>query len=339
MAWYRTFFIIAMILCSLSAARAGGNPGQWLTLDANAYDDRFYRFVERQAQAEVLADDLGWAEGPVWAQDLDSLLFSDVAANRIYIWHAKRGLAVYLTPSGHNPDGPVQAWRGSNGLAIDTSGNLILAQQGNRKLARMRASLQDPVANYAILASEYQGKSLNSPNDVLLHPSGDIYFTDPPYGLDGFEKSAAIELDYFALFRLNTEGILSTVTTALEKPNGIALSPDGLTLYVSNSETNKAQIVAIDLDSGGNAGVSRLFFDGSKLTGDGPGSTDGMAMHKSGYLFASVPNGFAIFSPAGELLGKVGLGQVTNLAFDAAYDWLYITTPKRLLRLAVERAD
>lgn len=299
------------------------------------YDERFHRFIDAESQVEILAEGLGWAEGPVWVDSLDALLFSDVAADTIYRWDETGGLRVYVHPSGHAPDDGGAAWRGSNGLALDRDGSLLLAQQGNRRLARMTAPVADPAPEYAALVSQYRGKSINSPNDLVVHPSGDIYFTDPPYGLAGFEQSPDLELDFFGVFRLTPGNELHLVNRNLEKPNGIALSNDGATLYVSNSEPGKAQIIAIELDHGGMPPRSRLFFDAMQQNPDGPGSTDGMTMHPEDYLFVSLPGGFGILSPNGELLGTISLGQITNLAFDDTLTYLYLTSPGRLLRLKI----
>jgi len=307
-----------------------------IDVDFVVYDERFYGFVERGTEVEILASELGWAEGPVWAASLNALLFSDVAANRVYRWDDSGGLGVFLSPSGHVPDDASLSWRGSNGLAIDAEGRLLLAQQSSRTLARMLAPLSDPAPDYEVLAAEYGGKSINSPNDLVVHQSGDIYFTDPPYGLAGFEQSPDIELDFFGVFRLTTKHDVSPVTKDLEKPNGIALSSDQSTLYVSNSEAGKEQIIAIQLDAEGNPGLSRVFFDRRDLISDGPGSTDGMTVHPSDYLFVSIPNGLGVLSPMGELLGEIPLGQVTNMALDANSSHLYITTPHRLLRIEID---
>jgi len=324
--------LAALLVLANSACVTTANT---IDMDFVVYDDRFYGFIARDAKVEVLASELGWAEGPVWAASLNALLFSDVAANRIYRWDDSSGLSVFLSPSGHVPDDAPLSWRGSNGLAIDRGGRLLLAQQSNRTIARMLAPLSGPAPDYEVLAAEYGGKSINSPNDLVVHQSGDIYFTDPPYGLAGFEQSPDIELDFFGVFRLTTKHDLSPVARDLEKPNGIALSSDQSTLYVSNSEAGKEQIIAIELDAEGNPGLSRVFFDGRELISDGPGSTDGMTVHPSDYLFVSIPNGLGVLSPTGELLGKIPLGQVTNMALDVTSSHLYITTPHRLLRLGI----
>ncbi len=308
------------------------------TVDANFVvdDERFHDFIKQGSKVEVLASDFGWAEGPVWAASFDALLFSDMAGDQIYRWDTSKGLSIFLSPSGPSPDGKPRPWGGSNGLAIDAEGRLLLAQQGRRTLARMRAPLTDPAPDHDVLATQFAGNSLNSPNDLVVHRSGDIYFTDPPYGLSGFENSPDIELDFFGVFRLSTSGELSLVTDELEKPNGIALSPDESTLYVSNSEAGSERIIAIPLDEEGSPGESRVFFDASDLGQDLEGSSDGMTVHPSGFLFASMPGGLGVLSPSGELLGKVSIGQVTNMTLDASSSYLYITTPKQLLRIDIE---
>lgn len=328
----RFLFMVFPGIIFLATSTYASSP-QFLEAEKVVYDDRFYRFIGADSQVEILASDLGWAEGPVWVESLNALLFSDLSVDKVYRWDESSGLIDYLFPSGHAPDDKGSAWRGSNGLAIDNNGNLVLAQQGSRRLARMLSPLDKPLPHYEVLSSHYEGKMINSPNDLVVHPGGDIYFTDPPYGLEGFEKNPAIELDFFGVFRVTQNNELIVVSRELEKPNGIALSNDLSTLYVSNSEDNIAQIIAIELDSQGNAKTARLFFDAGALVSDGPGSTDGLTVHPSDFLFVSIPNGLAILSPKGKLLGKMALGQVTNVTLDHTQSYLYITSPTRLLRL------
>ena len=324
---------LAGFLLPGSSACAGS--AEFMDAEIFVYDDRFHDLIDAHSRVEILAGELEWAEGPVWVESLDALLFSDVAADRVYRWDESSGLSEYLSPSGHAPDDLGSSWRGSNGLAIDENGALLLAQQANRTLSRMAAPLGDPAPDYEVLASQYDGRALNSPNDLVVHRSGYVYFTDPPYGLDGFEDSPDMELDFSGVFRLTRDGSLVLVTREVGKPNGIALSPDQSTLYVSNSEEDEPQILAIDLDSQGNSTSSRVLFDGRGLTSDGPGSTDGMTVHPNGCLFVSIPNGLGVLSAKGELLGKIALGQVTNMTLDGSHSYLYITSPKRLMRLGI----
>lgn len=328
----RLFTYGCICLMVSTAASATG----LLDVQIKAYDVRFSDYIDGESRFEILASELGWAEGPVWVSSLDSLLFSDVAKDRVYRWNENDGLVEYLSPSGHKPDDAATDWRGSNGLAIDKHGRLLLAQQGNRVLARMRSGLDHPVADYEVLASHYYEQPINSPNDLVLHPSGDIYFTDPPYGLAGFENSPDIKLDFFGVFRRTKDGQLIAINKTLEKPNGIALSIDHRTLYVSNSEPGQEKIIAIDLEATKAATSSRLLFDAADQADDGPGSTDGMTVHASGILFVSLPGGFGLLTPDGRLLGKILLGQITNMAFDASFSYLYLTAPDRLLRVKMK---
>ena len=181
-----SIFIFASFL--FLAPSTNLNSAQLVDLEAVVYDDRFYKFIDMDSQVEILAGELEWAEGPVWVESLNALLFSDVAANKIYRWDESKGLSVFVHPSGHAPDNAATSWRGSNGLAIDKNGALLLAQQSNRTLSRMSSPLSNPAPDYEVLASKYDGKLINSPNDLVVHHSGDVYFTDPPYGLSGFEK-------------------------------------------------------------------------------------------------------------------------------------------------------
>ena len=336
--------IVAVLVCCLllSIAVIAGEE-RFIDAKQTVFDERFYQFIDVDSRVEVLGPDagpdFGWAEGPVWVESLKSLLFSDLAHDTIYRWNEATGVTVYLHPSGHAVDDSGHAWRGANGLAVDGQGHLIMAQQSNRTLARMRPVTQNPAPDFEILAERYRGQKINSPNDLLVNSAGHIYFTDPPYGLAGFANSPDMELDFFGVFRLTQQGQLVLVSKALEKPNGLALSADQRTLFVSNSSADMPRIVAIDLDAEGISIGIRLFFDARDLVADGSGSTDGMAMYPGDFLFVSIPNGLGILSPQGQLLGKIALGQVTNLAFDTSFNYLYVTTPGRLLRLKVKPVD
>ncbi len=323
------------VLLVLALASAACQPPAPVDVDFTVYDERFHDFIKEGSKVEVLADDFGWAEGPLWVPSLDALLFSDVSADEIYRWDTTNGLGVFLSPSGPTSDGKPLSWGGSNGLAIDAEGRLLLAQQGRRSLARMRTPLIEPAPDHELLATQFDGNSVNSPNDLVVHRSGDIFFTDPPYGLSGAENSPDRELDFFGVFRLSASGELSLVTDELAKPNGIALSPDQSTLYVSNSQPGNERIIAIPLDEEGNPGQSSLFFDASDQGEDAKGSADGMTVHPSGFIFATIPGGVGVLSPEGEIVGKIPLGQLTNVTLDASSSYLYITAPNQLLRIEI----
>ena len=313
------------------------SAGDTMTVEPVIYDNKALAYFDKSMDVDVLAEGFGWAEGAFWVEQLDAVIFSDISTDKVHSWNEATGLTDYLFPSGHAPDDKGNAWRGSNGLTVDNDGKLVLAQQGNRTMARMIAPMSDPAPEYDFLATAFEGEPLNSPNDLIVHSSGDIYFTDPPYGHEGFENSPNIKLDFFGVFRLTPDNELIAINRELDKPNGIALSLDESVLYVSDSEHDKAHIYALALDKEGDAAKAELFFDGSGLIKDGPGSTDGMIMHPDGMLITSIPNGIGILSTEGELMAKLALGQVTNLALDPGTGYLYITAPKQLLRVKLKQ--
>lgn len=299
------------------------------------YDDSVQALLENQPALEVLADGLGWPEGPLWVEELNSLLFSDIEQNKIYRWQNEEGLSVYVSPSGHNPDGVNASWRGSNALLVN-NGELIIASQGGRTLMKMNAPLNSPKPAYSHIVERFQGKKLNSPNDLLMDSAGNIYFTDPPYGLDGFETSPALELDFFGVYRLTTTGMLELLVHDLKKPNGIALDEKGRKLLVSDSHPGKSQIMIYDLKDDGGVRNGKLFFDAVAYEKQGPGSTDGLEIHSSGMIFATMPNGVGILNWDGKLLAYLAMGQVTNVAFNPDESMLFITGPEHLYRMQLK---
>ena len=326
--------LLALLSLASFAVQADTHPQRSESFEI--LDPAFSQVVDKNARLDILSNDLEWGEGPVWSDQLNALLFSDIAVNKVYRWDETQGLTDYLYPSGHPSLDPTQPWRGANGLAINSKGELLLAQQGTRTFSKMNAPLNKPTASFELLADHYQDKKLNSPNDVVVHRSGDLYFTDPPYGLPKFEKDPGVELPFFGVFKLSTDGQLTPVVKDLVKPNGIALSHDQNTLYVSDSQPGVQTIYAYGLDEQGQVDSSRVFLDAKSLEKEGPGGADGMAVLKTEYLFVSIPNGLALVSPEGKMLGKIGIGQVTNMTLNGDQSQLFITTPKQLLRLGLK---
>jgi gluconolactonase len=164
------------------------------------------------------------------------------------------------------------------------------------------------------VADRFEGKRFNSPNDIAVHSSGAIYFTDPIYGLPKGEEDPAREIDYCGVFRIGTDGVVSLVTKELERPNGLAFSPDEKTLYVANSHNPRAIILAVSIGKDGMATATKVFFDTKNL--EGKGSPDGLKVDAAGHLWATGPGGLLIISPQGKLLGRVLTGKATaNVAF------------------------
>lgn len=291
------------------------------------------QLIPADAQLEVLASGFDWSEGPLWLPSENRLIFSDVPQNRIYVWaEGDTTATVYLEPSGYTGAVSRGGEPGANGLTLDRQGRLLLCQHGDRRIARMEAPLSASAASFATLVDRYQDKRFNSPNDVIVDSKGTIYFTDPPYGLEGNMDDPAKELLFQGIYRLSTDGAVTLLDT-LSRPNGIALSPDERRLYVANSDPDRPIWMVWDLTGEGVAN-GRVFFDATPLMSAGPGLPDGMKVDRNGNLFATGPGGVLVFSPEGKHLGTIRTGQATaNCAFNPDQTALYITADSLLLRL------
>lgn len=292
--------------------------------------------IPADARIEVLAEGFDWSEGPVWVRDGNYLLFSDIPLNTVYKWKEGEGLSVYLKPSGYTGSAPRGGESGSNGLLLDPQGRLVLCQHGDRRLARMEAPLSDPRPEFTTLADRWDGKRFNSPNDAAYHKNGDLYFTDPPYGLEKNIDDPARELDFQGVYRLTPQGELSLVSREMSRPNGVAFSPDYKTLYVSNSDGRQPVWMAFPIAEDGTPGPGRVFFSGDKIKGNRRGGGDGLKVDSQGNLFATGPGGVLVISPEGEHLGTIMTGRPTsNCAFSGDGKTLYITADDLLLRISL----
>jgi gluconolactonase len=291
----------------------------------------FSALVPVDARIEKLAEGFAWSEGPVWRRSGGYLLFSDIPKNTVYRWKEAEGIAVFLRPAGYTGSTPPGRELGSNGLTFDAQDRLVMADHGNRRIAR----IDDSNFTKTTLAERYDGKRLNSPNDLVYRSNGDLYFTDPPYGLDGNDKSPAKELPFNGVYRLTPAGELTLLTKELTFPNGIAFSPDERTLYIAVSDPAHAVWMAYDVAVDGTLARGRVFFDATPLVRKGlKGLPDGMKVDRRGNLFATGPGGVLVFTPAGEHLGTIVTGQATaNCAFGDDGSTLYITADKQLLRI------
>ena len=285
---------------------------------------------------EIIADSFDWSEGPVWIPELNMLLFSDIPQNSVFQWTEKDGLKLYLKPSGYTDTLPRGGETGSNGLLLDAEGRLVLCQHGDRRMARMEAPLEDPSPRFSTLADSWNGKRFNSPNDAVYSSKGELYFTDPAFGMELHWEDPKREMDFAGVFKLGTDGEVSLLIDSLSAPNGIALSPDESTLYVSVSGTD-ARWYAYSLSDDGMLTGGRVFFDAREMKKDRAGSADGMAVRSDGILFATGPGGVFVFHPDGTHLGTVLTGQRTsNCALDEEGGWLYMTADMFLMRIKLK---
>lgn len=292
------------------------------------YDPAFDQLVAPNAKIEKLAEGFNWSEGPVWLDG--SLIFSDVPENVAYRW--KPGMTkaeIFLKPSGLLTAAPGFREPGSNGLAKDAQGRLLLCQHGERRIARYANG------KFTSLADRFEGKRFNSPNDLAVRKSGEIYFTDPPYGLEGTNNSPLKEQPHNGVYRLATNGNVTLLTKSLTFPNGIGFSPDERILYVAVSDTKATRVVAYDVKTDGTLARERTFFDAqSLLKGSDKGLCDGLKVDRAGNVWATGPGGVLVLSPAGKLLGRINTGEATaNCGWGDDGSTLYITADMFLLRL------
>ncbi|RZA36352.1 MAG: SMP-30/gluconolactonase/LRE family protein, partial [Lysobacteraceae bacterium] len=254
--------------------------------------------------------------------------------NTTYRWSQAGGLSVFLKPSGlANPDPAKVREAGANGLFAGPGGTLLLADSGSRVVARMDLTTREKTT----LASTFEGHRFNSPNDLALHSNGSVFFTDPPYGLVGLDDSPLKELRANGIYRIDTSGQVRLVDDGLSFPNGIALSPDERTLYVSNSDPARPVWMAYSLDAQGQVTGKRVFADASDLLGEGiAGLPDGMAVSREGFLFATAPGGVLVMDATGKRLGRIQTGSaVSNCAFGDDGKTLYLTSHTQLARVRV----
>jgi gluconolactonase len=300
-------------------------------------DREALHIIDSSAAIEIIAAGFKWSEGPVYISNGDYLLFSDVPANRIHKWKEGKGTSVFLEPSGYTGTVPKEKEPGSNGLVIDKNGHLVLCQQGNRQMARMRSSLDDPKPQFETIASSYEGKKFNSPNDAVFAANGNLYFTDPPYGLKNGIKDSTKELSFQGVFCVKPDGKVKLVTDKVSYPNGIALSPDNKFLFISNSDNDNKEWLKFELNEDGLAVKESLFYRVSAEDGKIKGNPDGMKINNGGYIFATGPGGIWIFNPAGKVIARIYTGQLTSNCFlDPSQKTLYMTCNSYVMRLKLK---
>ena len=314
-------------LASLVAADPEPLPEYKVSIER--LDPTFDKLVPPGAEIEKCAEGFNWSEGPTWFQK--AIVFSDVPENVIYKWSAgDKTAAVFMKPSGMLT--PHEGFReqGSNGLGVDAQGRLLICQHGERRVARVEKD-----GKQTALADRFEGKRFNSPNDLALRKNGDIYFTDPPYGLDKLNDSPLKELPFNGVFRIAADGKVNAVITDLTFPNGIALSPDEKILYVAVSDPKHTNIMAYDVQPDGSMANGREFFDATKAQKPGlKGGCDGMKVDAQGNIFTTGPGGVLVISPAGKHLGTLLTGQQTgNCAWGDDGATLYICADMFLCRV------
>ena len=295
-------------------------------------DPRFDTLIAPGTTLEVLAEGYDWSEGPVWVpRDGGFLLWSDVPANTIYKWEPGQAAAAFMKPSGFTGVGEYSAEPGSNGLTLDRQGRLIAAEHGDRRVSRF-----DWTGGKRTIADNWQGKRFNSPNDVVVKSNGDIYFTDPTYGLPEGENDETRETDFSGVYRWSERtSEVALLTKDLSRPNGLAFSPDEKSLYVANSDPAKAIWMIYPVQADGTIGAGKVFKDVTSMVGnEHPGVPDGLRVDENGNVFATGPGGVHVYAPDGTLLGRIDTGEATaNCAFGGDGSDLYITAGTYIVRV------
>ena len=296
-------------------------------------DPAFDAIVQSDAAIEILADGFEWSEGPLWLDDQKALIFSDVPKNIVYKWTEEKGKETYLTPSGRTGALPYGDEPGSNGLLLSNDGKLVLCQHGDRRVAIMDAPLTAPEPKFISVIDNYQGKKLNSPNDAVFNSKGDLFLTDPPYGLPNKAEDSTKEIAFQGVYKV-TDGSIKVITDTITRPNGIALFPGEKTLLVANSDPEKAKWYAYDLMENDSVARGRIFYDASESAKTEKGLPDGLKIDKQGNVFATGPGGVWVFNSEGKVLGKIKISELTsNCALSPDEKTLYVTADRYVLRI------
>jgi gluconolactonase len=298
------------------------------------FDDSLDQLISADATIEVLCGGFEWAEGPVWLPEPGNkyggaVLFSDIPHNAVMKWQEGVGVSVFMKPAGYTGVSDYGKEPGSNGLALDAKGRLVSCEHGDRRISVLTAD-----GGKMTLADRWNGKRFNSPNDLAIRKNGDIFFTDPIYGLPGHAEDPRREIDFCGVYRLQPDGTVTVQCQEISRPNGIAFSPDHNTLYVANSDGKDPVWRAFPVKDDGELGSPTVFFDSSKENRIRPGGGDGLKVDVHGNVFATGPGGVLILSPQGRLLGRIVTGEsIANVGWGNDGSVLYLTSDMYLCRI------
>lgn len=294
--------------------------------------------INPNAKVEIIAEGFEWSEGPLWIEQQQMLLFSDVPENIIYKWTAKKGKEIYLTPSGYTGPVPRGGEKGSNGLTINSRGQLVICQDGDRRMAIMNAPLEKPAAKFTTICNNYMGRKFNSPNDAVYNSRGDLFFTDPPYGLEKNMDDPLKEIPFQGIYKIKKSGSIVLLTDTITRPNGIAITPDQKTLIIANSDPAKPYWYAFDFGKGDQLVRPRIFYDASEAAKTEQGMPDGLKIDSRGNVFATGPGGVWIFNKESKLLGRIKFdGLTSNCALSKDEKTIYITADMYVLRVVMRK--
>lgn len=292
--------------------------------------------LRKDARIEIIAEGFDWSEGPLWVEKEKMLLFSDIPPNTIYKWTPGKGKEVYLKPSGYTGQKPRGGEIGSNGLLLNLQGELVLCQHGDRRIAKMNAPVSAPAPDFKTIADNYNGLAFDSPNDAVMRSNGDIYFTDPPYGLENYINDSTKAAPYQGVYRVTADGKVTLLVDSISRPNGIGFFPGEQTLLVANSDSENAVWYAFDLAPNDSLINGRIWYDATEAAKTDKGGPDGFKVDKRGNVYATGPGGVWIFDRNAKLLGKIRIPvQTSNCALADDDKTLYITADMYVLKVSM----
>ncbi len=295
-------------------------------LPTEAKDPAFDKLLPPKPTLEILSRGLRWAEGLGWDKTNGCIFFTDVGPRALFRWKENKGVSQMRFSTAISKAG--QNLFHGDGLLMDKTGHIIIAGHSTRQIFRIENNL-----SFTTLADKFDGKRLNSPNDLAMDSTGNLFFTDPPYGLAGKNESPDKELGFNGVYRLSSSGELTVLTRGLTWPNGIALSPDEKTLYVSVSDEQKPVVMAYDLNADGTTGKGRIFFNAAPFAKAKQGLPNGLKVDRDGNIFLAGPGGIFVLSQQGKLLGRIFIAAyTTNCAWGDDGTTLYVTTAHTLCR-------
>ena len=319
---YVCLCLCLIVTVQLARAKSALTGGSVVRLDP-ALDE----IVPAGAQVQKIAEGFRFVEGPVWDHS-GYLLFSDIPANAIMKWTPDGRVSLFRKPSGYDgADTGPGSYLGSNGLTIDKQGRLTICETGNRRVTRLERD-----GKVTVLADRYEGKRLNSPNDLAYKSDGSLYFTDPSFGMPKGEQDPGRELPFSGVYRL-AGNKLQLLTSTLHGPNGLAFSPDEKYLYVDNSDVSRKIWMRFKVQPDGSLEDGKVFYDATAAKEEGV--PDGMKVDRLGNLYSTGPGGIWILSPAGLHLGTIVLPELpANCGWgDADGKTLYMTARTGLYRI------
>jgi gluconolactonase len=322
--------LIFLFSCFYSGYTQENKPG---TGTIEFVSKKLSKIIKKDAKIEIVAEGFQFTEGPLWLEKEQMLLLSDVPGNTIYKWTEANGKEVYVKPGGYTDTAKRGGFMGPDGLILSNDGKLLVCQHGDRRIAIMDAPLNAPQSKFITAAGQYNGKRLNSPNDLFLTASGDLYFTDPSYGLERGARDPKKEIAYQGVYKMGKNGQITLLIDSIAQPNGISVFPGGKKLIVSNSDNRKKMWYTYDIIPDGSLTNAKLFYDASDEKA--PGLCDGLKIDKKGNVFAAGPGGIWIFTKAGKLIGKIKINGVSasNCALTEDGKTIYITANQYLLRV------